>query len=89
MNKIKGLTLALVPTVSLSPSARFFRPARRLVLALASFAILPTNRAVSSPRNEGYPNGNIAQEADTLFNLTIDVTNTAKVFEVLLNHKLV
>jgi hypothetical protein len=54
-----------------------------IALALASFALLPTARAVTPAPDGGYPGNNTAEGEDALFSLTTGIDNTAIGFHAL------
>src|SRR5205809_771557 len=77
---MKTVTLLMTNSMTCSPLRR------RLLLVMLSFAcfwVLPTVQAVSPAPDGGYPNGNTAEGAFALQNLTTGVHNTADGFGAL------
>src|SRR5213083_3730523 len=77
---MKTVTLLMTNSITCSPLRR------RLLLVMLSFAcfwVLPTVQAVSPAPDGGYPNGNTAEGAFALQNLTTGVHNTADGFGAL------
>src|SRR5438876_9938385 len=80
--KLKTTTLSEGNSISLSPLLRGFL---FIALALASFALSPTARAVDPAPDGGYPNQNTAEGDEALFSLdtTAGLNNTAIGFNAL------
>jgi hypothetical protein len=78
--QLKTTTLLVGNSNSRSPLRRGFL---LIALALASFALSPTARAVSPAPDGGYPGQNTAEGEDALFSLTTGTDNTAIGFNAL------
>jgi hypothetical protein len=57
-----------------------------ILVTLACFGLSPVGRAVNPPPDGGYPNGNTAEGADALFNVTTGGANTATGSDALYNN---
>jgi hypothetical protein len=79
-----------IPSARTSLSPALLRPGFLLIpfaIALAWFALSPSSRAVSPAPDGDYGNGNTAEGADALFNLTSGFGNTANGYEALFSDR--